>query len=155
MKTIDTNRMILARGRFASDPTVRFRGTFALHGGKGLHHASVALIDLEPGKAVGQHTDSAEQVLLVLEGEVELTIGAERTTAPSGLMAVVPPMTPHGMRNVGHMPARVVAFFASPTVVTTFVEAIHPRGSRELVFGDRAMRERIPELRASGRLAAR
>ena len=155
MQTVDITTMKLARGRFASDPTVRFRARFALHGGKGLQNASVVLIDLEPGKALGEHTDSPEQVLLVLEGEVELMIGGERARAGRGTMAVVPPMVPHGIRNVGDAHARVVGFFASPTVVSTFTEAIHPRGSRELVFGNRAMRERIPELRASGRLAAR
>lgn len=155
MKTIDTNQMMLARGRFASDPSVRFRANFALHGGKRMQNASVVMIDLDPGKAVGTHTDNAEQVLLVLEGEVELMIGDERETAGRGMMAVVPPMVPHSMCNIGDVPARVVGYFASPTVVTTFAEAFHPRGSRELVFGDRAMLERIPELLASGRIAAR
>jgi quercetin dioxygenase-like cupin family protein len=151
MQTVDVYSVPLARGAFASDPTVRFRANFALHGGKGLQQSSVVLIDIQPGKALGEHADSPEQVLLVLEGEIELTIGGERLRAGRGMMAVVPPSTPHSMRNVGDSPARVVGFFPSATVVSTFAEPIHPQGDRVLVFGDRAYRERIPEFRAAGR----
>ncbi len=155
MQSVDTTRMTLVEGMFASDPTVRFRANFALHGPRGLKQSSVVVIDLEPGHALGEHTDSPEEVLLVFDGEVEITIGGERARAGRGVMAVVPPMVPHNIRNVGNERARVLGFFASPTVVSTFVETLHPYGERMMVVGDRAYRERIPELRSSVPIATR
>jgi quercetin dioxygenase-like cupin family protein len=154
MQTVDTTTMTFSAGRFASDPTVRFRANFPLHGANGARHSSVVVIELEPGKALGEHTDSPEEVLLVLEGEVEFTVGRERARAGRGVLAVVPPMVPHNIRNVRNATARVVGFFPSPTVVSTFVAPIQPFGERILVFGDRALRERIPELRSSQPVAA-
>jgi quercetin dioxygenase-like cupin family protein len=155
MQTVDTTTMNLVKGGFEKDPTVRFRANFALHGGNGVQQASVVVIELEPGNALGEHTDSPEEVLLVLEGVVEFTVGGERARAGRGTLAVVPPMVPHSIRNVGNDTARVVGFFPSPTVVATFVEAIQPLGERVLVVGDRSYRERLPELRSSRPLASR
>jgi uncharacterized cupin superfamily protein len=39
---------------------------------------------------VGTHTDSAEEVLVVLDGEVEIVVGDERHRASAGAIAVVP-----------------------------------------------------------------
>jgi quercetin dioxygenase-like cupin family protein len=151
MQTADTTTMTLTPGRFLSDPTVRFRANFPLRGAR---HSSVVMIELEPGHALGEHTDSPEEVLLVMEGEVEFTIGEERARAARGVLAVVPPMAPHSIRSFGTGTARVVGFFPSSTVISTFVETVQPLGERVLVFGDRAYRERIPELRSSQPVAS-
>jgi quercetin dioxygenase-like cupin family protein len=133
---------------------VRFLANFPLHGGNGLKDSAFVLVELAPGKSLGEHTDSPEEVLLVLDGEVELRIGSARVHACRGMMAVVPPMVPHSIRNVGHVHARIVGFFPSSTVVSTFIETIQPLGERVVVVGDRAYRERIPEFRSSRPIAA-
>jgi quercetin dioxygenase-like cupin family protein len=136
MRLVDLGAMDLVDGHFAGDPTVRFRANFALFGGNGAEGSSLVYVELEPGKALGEHTDSPEEVLLVLEGEVEMTVGRDRARAGAGSVAVVPPMVPHGFRNVGAGIARVVGFFPSRGVAATFAEPVEPMGERLLVFGE-------------------
>ena len=45
-------------------------------------------------------------------------------------MAVVPAMVPHGMRSVGDETLRVVGFFSSNVVVSTFDQPMMPLGQR-------------------------
>ena len=57
--------------------------------------------ELEPGMHVGMHRDSSEELLLILEGEGEATVGDETAVAQAGAMLTVPAMEPHDIRNVG------------------------------------------------------
>lgn len=139
MHTVDIRSMDLMEGWFADDPGVHFRANFALHRGNGARDAAAVVIELAPGDALGEHTDSPEEILLVLEGEVEFTVGEERQIAPAGTLAVVPPMAPHAIRNVGNGTARVIGFFPRSQVVATFVEPIQPLGERILLFGEGAV----------------
>jgi quercetin dioxygenase-like cupin family protein len=138
MRIVDLNTMELMEGWFAGDPTVHFRANFALTGGNGAAGLASVYIVLEPGQALGEHTDSPEELLLVLDGDVEFAVGEERARAGAGELAVVPPLVPHGIRNVGATTARIVGFFPSPTVVATFVEPIQPINQDVLIFGDAA-----------------
>ena len=136
MHTVDTRTMDLMEGWFAEDETVHFRANFALHRDNGSDDSAAVVIELEPGNTLGQHTDSPEEILLVMAGEVEFQVGDERSLAGPGTVAVVPPMVPHAIRNVGTATARVIGFFPSPTVVATFAEPILPLGQNVLVFGN-------------------
>jgi quercetin dioxygenase-like cupin family protein len=136
MHTVDLNGLEMMEGWFAGDPTVHFRANFALFGGNGSDRASVVSIQLQPGEALGEHSDSPEEILLVVEGTVEMKVGEERAVAPRGTLAVVPPMVPHGFRNIGDRPAWVIGFFPSPGVVATFVEPVQPINQQVMVFGE-------------------
>jgi quercetin dioxygenase-like cupin family protein len=70
------------------------------------------------------HGDSAEELLLGLEGEVEPSIGDDRGPLRAGEVAVVPATAPHGLRNLGDRPARVLGFFGGSTNVATFADAV-------------------------------
>jgi quercetin dioxygenase-like cupin family protein len=111
------------------------RVNFPLHSALGTASTAAVLFELEPGNALATHADSAEEVLLVLAGEGEAHIGAERGRLRTGQVAVVPAMAPHGIRNVGHTPLRVLGLFSSSTVVSTFEEPLGPEGERVTVAG--------------------
>ena len=136
MHTVDIRSLDLLEGWFEEDKSVHFRGGFALHGNNGANDFAAVVIELEPGWALGEHTDSPEEILLVMSGTVELTVGEERKRAKPGTVAVVPPMEPHSIRNVGDTPARIIGFFPSPRVVSEFVEPIQPLNIQTLVHGD-------------------
>jgi quercetin dioxygenase-like cupin family protein len=110
------------------------RVAFPLHSATGTTSTATMLIQLEPSADVPTHRDSAEELLLVLAGDVEATVGGEVARATTGVIAVVPPMVPHGLRNVGDTVARVVGFFPSSTVIATYDEPF-PDGSRIVALG--------------------
>ena len=109
-----------------SDPTVRVRADFPLSADKGSEHSAIVYFELDPGCALGRHTDSAEEVLVILQGTVEVTVGDETSEVSAGEFAVIPKMVPHGARNVGDQTARVAGFFPSGHVVATFDEPYVP-----------------------------
>jgi quercetin dioxygenase-like cupin family protein len=135
MNIVTPSKIDLVHGSFANDSATAFRGGFPVSGGHGAETLSAVYIELDPGKSLGEHTDSPEELLLVLQGAVEFTVGDERARAQSGQMAVVPAMVPHNIRNVGEGLAKVIGFFGSPSVVATFVEPVQPFNERVLTFG--------------------
>jgi quercetin dioxygenase-like cupin family protein len=88
-------------GLVRDDPTMRIRVNFPFYVGTGTKSTAVVYFEIEPGCRLGTHTDSAEEIVLILEGEAEATVGDERGRVSAGEMAVLPAMVPHGFRNVG------------------------------------------------------
>ncbi len=113
------------------DASERLRSAFALYKRMGTEHSTVIYFELEPGNAVGTHTDSAEEIVLLLEGTVEVTLGDKRGELSAGAIALVPAMVPHSIRNVGDQTARAVGFFTSARVISTFEQPLMPSGLRE------------------------
>ena len=115
---------------YEDDPTMRVRVNFPLFLGTGTKNTAVVYFEIEPGHRLGTHTDSAEEILLVLDGTAEVSLGDEQGQISAGEMAVVPAMVPHGLRNVGDETVRVVGFFSSNVVVATFDQPMMPFGQR-------------------------
>ncbi len=64
---------------------------------------------LAPGDGVPIHVhDSADQLLYVVEGEVEVTVGSDSWIARAEDFVSKPHGVPHGFSNVGSAPARVL-----------------------------------------------
>ncbi|HVL48836.1 MAG TPA: cupin domain-containing protein [Candidatus Thermoplasmatota archaeon] len=85
-----------------------------------------------PGGTVGEHTDSAEEVVVVIEGVLDAWAGDRRTTLQKGDLLVIPAMQPHGLANRGREPARFVGVFVEPRVVNTFAKPLMPFNERVL-----------------------
>jgi quercetin dioxygenase-like cupin family protein len=116
-------------------PNGSIRFEFPLHSGLGTASTAAVLFELDPGNELATHMDSAEEVLLVLEGEGEVHVDGETVRVRAGDVALVPAMAPHGARAVGDSTLRVIGFFSSSTVVSTFEQPIGPEGERLHVTG--------------------
>jgi mannose-6-phosphate isomerase-like protein (cupin superfamily) len=68
----------------------------------------------EPGEVVPLHTHTVEEVLTFISGEGIATLGAETIPVCADMSLVVPPGTPHGYRNTGAEPLRLVITLADP-----------------------------------------
>lgn len=123
---VNLKDLTLLEGWYENDPSTRSRTAFPLYGATGTRSSAVVYFELDPGMAVGMHTDSAEEILVVLSGAVEATLGEDRTTVGEGHLLVIPAMAPHNIRNVGTAPARLLGFFASNLVQSTFDQPIMP-----------------------------
>jgi quercetin dioxygenase-like cupin family protein len=108
---------------------------FPIHSATGTAACSVVWMEIAPGGKVAEHTDSAEELLYVVRGEVEAWVGDETGTLRAGELALVPAMVPHSLRNHGPEEARVLGFFAGSTNVATFTRPHGPLGARVFVIG--------------------
>ena len=118
-----------------ADPTLRGRLGLPMHTANGAASIAVIYFEHEPGEHHGRHTDSAEEVVLVLDGDAEVTAGDERMRLSTGGMALVPAVLPHDIRNVGQGRLRVVGFFSSAAVISHFDETLAPFGTTMLTLG--------------------
>jgi quercetin dioxygenase-like cupin family protein len=134
---------------YETDPTMRLKVNFPLFLGTGTKNTAVVYFEIEPGYRLGTHTDSAEEILFILEGEVDVSLGEEEGRLSAGQVAVVPAMVPHGMRNVGEERVRVAGFFSSNVIVSTFDKPMMPFGQRVLGTPPVLAEEEVPTGEAS------
>jgi quercetin dioxygenase-like cupin family protein len=74
-----------------ADPALRGRLALPMHTANGAASWAVIYFAHEPGEHHGRHTDSAEEVVVVLEGEAEVAAGGETVRLTAGGTALVPP----------------------------------------------------------------
>lgn len=130
MLTIQTQDLDLTHYHSAEDSTRHIDADWPICREAGTAATAVVYFELAPGKRLGTHTDSAEEVLIVLEGEVEAVVDGQRRRVGAGGMAVVPAMLSHDVICVGDTPAKVAGVFPSNTVVSVFEGGFAPDGTR-------------------------
>ena len=113
-----------------TDETRRIRVDFPISSVAGASSTAAVYFELEPGEHTGMHTDSAEEIVLILSGRAEAIVGDERGELSAGGLGLVPALVPHDVRNVGEETVRVVGFFSSATVVSVFDDPLMPAGTR-------------------------
>ena len=126
------DRLELLEVWYEEDPTMRLKVNFPFFLGTGTKSTAVVYFEIEPGHRLGTHTDSAEEILLILKGTAEVSLGEEQGRLSAGEMALVPAMVPHGLRNVGDGTIRVVGSFSSNVIVSTFDQPMMPFNQRVL-----------------------
>ena len=82
-----------------------------------------AHFNFDAGSKIHEHCHSNEEVWTVLEGELEVTIGADRIVARPGLVAVVPPYAAHSVK----------AITDGKVIVTDSPVRLDPSGGRRAV----------------------
>jgi quercetin dioxygenase-like cupin family protein len=135
MQAIDLTTVETMPIQSALDPTRRLRVAFPISSATGTAASACVYFVLEPGAHVGVHTDSAEEFLVVLEGEGEGLVGEETAPVRAGQVVVVPAMVRHDITNTGDGVMRVLGTFAGSTVVATFEEPVAPGGPSVFVIG--------------------
>jgi quercetin dioxygenase-like cupin family protein len=129
MITIDLDDAELA----PSAPGLRVN--FPLSCAAGTASTATVLFELDPGHELPTHVDSAEELLIVVQGTAEARVGGEVDRLVTHQAALVPAMAPHSVRNVGDDVLRILGTFSSSTVVSTFERAFDPGGPRVFVIG--------------------
>lgn len=132
MQTADLNTIEMHEAWYEHDPAMRITVNFPYYAGTGNQHSAVVYFAIEPGHYLGTHTDSAEEILLLLSGTVEASVGDEVGRLSAGQTALIPAMVPHGVRNVGAETARCVGFSAAAQVESTFDQPMMPFGRRAI-----------------------
>lgn len=130
MITSDLNQLELTEFTAQNKKGQRCRATFPMLGAHGTRDSATVYFELAPGDELGTHTDSAEELLLIYEGDVEVTVGQESGRLSKGQLALVPKMVPHNLKNTGNSTVKVLGFFGGVNnIVSVFDEVWHPIGS--------------------------
>lgn len=115
--------------------TPGLRVSFPFHSATGTASTATVLFELDPGAELPVHTDSAEELLVVVQGTGEARVGDDVGRIGTHEVALVPPMAPHGLRNVGDAVLRVLGTFSASTVVSTFPEGLASDEPQIFVIG--------------------
>lgn len=131
MTTIDLNKIELNEFIGTTDKLQHCVATFPLIGAHGSQDLATVYFELQPGDHLGMHTDSAEELLVILDGELTVTVGSEKGPAGKGSIALVPKMVPHDLENTGRTVAKVLGVFGGANnIVATFEQEMLPTHSR-------------------------
>ena len=109
--------------------------SFPSHSATGTASTATVLFELDPGAELPVHTDSAEELLIIVQGSGEARVGDEVGQIWKHQVALVPPMAPHGLRNIGDELLRILGTFSASTVVSTFTRPFEPGGPNVFVIG--------------------
>jgi quercetin dioxygenase-like cupin family protein len=130
MLAVQIDDLDLIEGWSENDPTRRARFNFPVSNLTGALSTAVVYFEVDPGRHLGMHTDSAEEIVHIVSGNGEAIVGEERGDVGPGSLALVPAMVPHDILNTGDETMRVVGFFSSSTVVSVFDDPFAPIGRR-------------------------
>jgi len=114
------------------DPSMRFVSIFPVGEKEGAVASSVAYYIIEPGKHTGLHSDNVEEIVFVAEGEGEVfSIGGSRKLEP-GKFFVFPAGIDHDIYAQGMVAMRLLSFFPTTEILSTFQQEIYPVGGNTL-----------------------
>lgn len=130
MTTINLHQIDLNEFIGKENPKQHCKATFPLVGAHGSKKLATVYFELEPGDHLGRHTDSAEELLLVLEGEVKAFVGEKSAEVSGGALVLIPEMVAHDLHNIGSGTAKVLGVFGGANnIVATFEQAMLPSES--------------------------
>ncbi len=137
MLASNVNDLALAELASPADPSLGARYAFPISAATGSAATAVVYFEVATGKRLGRHTDSSEEILYVVDGDGEATVGEERVSIAAGSLAVVPALVPHDIRNTGSVPLKLVGFFAGSALMHAFLEPLLPGAEVTIVVHDR------------------
>ena len=88
------------------------------------HELDITLlfVDAEPGRGPALHRHPYAEVIIVQDGEADLTLGGERHVARAGDIVVVLPNQAHSFVNSGTGHLRQIDIHVSPSFTTEWLE---------------------------------
>ncbi len=117
------------------DPSMRFIVIFPVGVEHGVTASSVAYYVFEPGRHSGLHHDNAEEIAFVAEGEGEVFTLGTTTKLVAGTFVVFPAGADHDIYAQGGVPLRLLSFFPTAEILSTFQQPVYPVGGNVLELG--------------------
>jgi quercetin dioxygenase-like cupin family protein len=126
------------------DPSMRFVALFPVGEDQGAAASSVAYYIVEPGKHTGLHSDNVEEIAFVAEGEGEVFQMGLTSRLEAGKFVVFPPGLEHDIYALGGTALRLLSFFPTTEILSTFQQAVFPMGGN--VISSRPPKPVVTEL---------
>jgi quercetin dioxygenase-like cupin family protein len=133
VRAFHLDELELVEGWGESDPTQRARFDFPITGATGAASTTLVYFELEPGTKLIPHSHTAEEILLILDGIVDVILEGSKMTLGARGVAVIPAMALHNVVNAGSNRVRAVGFFSSAGIVHTYEDVVMPLGTKVIV----------------------
>jgi quercetin dioxygenase-like cupin family protein len=104
--------------------------SFPANAGLEADNHTVVYGEIDSGKELATHTEDGDELLVILGGTAEVTIGENDETLTDGELILIPAEEPHRVRSVGDETVRYLGVFAASEVTSEFKSALQPVGSR-------------------------
>ncbi len=90
----------------------------------GPHVDDITLIveEIAPGDRIPLHTHPINELIVILEGNPEVTLGDDTQAVGPGTVVFIPARTPHGTQNTSTSPVRLHAMFPSERIGIQYLE---------------------------------
>lgn len=111
------------------DPSLRFVALFPIGEEKGAVLSSAAYYIIEPGRHSGLHSDNAEEIMFVTEGSGEVYIMGGSRKIEAAQFHVFPAGVPHDVYAHGGVALRLLSFFPTAEIISTYQETMYPMGT--------------------------
>jgi len=114
------------------DPSQRFVAVFPVTSDQGAAASTVAYYIFEPGRHSGLHADNAEEVIYCADGVGEVFVSGRQVKLEPGEFVVVNEGVQHDVYAYGSVELRLLSFFPTGVVESTFQDPIMPMGTNVL-----------------------
>jgi quercetin dioxygenase-like cupin family protein len=114
------------------DPSQRFIAVFPVTSAQGAAASTVAYYIFEPGRHSGLHADNAEEVIYCADGVGEVFVSGKQVKLDPGEFVVVNEGVQHDVYAYGSVELRLLSFFPTAVVESTFQDPIMPMGTNVL-----------------------
>ncbi|MCR4443386.1 MAG: cupin domain-containing protein [Peptococcaceae bacterium] len=82
---------------------------------------SMGVVTLQPGAGLKPHTHKVEDAMIIIEGKGLFILGDREYPIEEGMAVMAPAGTPHGLRNNGDKPLRIVYTWPAVEVERYFI----------------------------------
>jgi quercetin dioxygenase-like cupin family protein len=114
------------------DPSMRFVAVFPVTQAQGTTSSTVAYYIFEPGRHSSLHSDNAEEVIYCADGSGEVFVSGKQVKLEPGEFVVIPQGVQHDIYAYGDVELRLLSFFPTAVVESTFQDAVMPMGGTVL-----------------------
>ena len=88
----------------------------------GAVNVTVGELVMQHGASLRLHTHPTDEAIVLLEGNIQMVVGAESRTVTHGHTLLAPPGVPHRLVNESGADARMYTIFPTDNPTTTYVD---------------------------------
>ncbi|MBW4439236.1 MAG: cupin domain-containing protein [Pleurocapsa minor GSE-CHR-MK-17-07R] len=106
--------------RFVGEDNAPMRTAYVSFEGRAPSNSTLIYMVLDDDCVVGAHTDSSEEVIMCMEGDIVVLVDGNPVQMSAGSLLLVPAGVRHELRSSRGGLARAIGFFPNRSVATTF-----------------------------------
>ena len=122
MFTVQLDELKLEEDWLEMNPPVGWRATTPIKDAPEIDSLGAVYFELEPGETLVTHKDKEDEIVVLLSGSGEATVGDETASLDTHGIVFIPAMIPHGFKNTGDETLRAFGVFAGPDFEGEIVE---------------------------------